>query len=99
MVNKSVCFSVLVFHLFRAKRLCDTQLISDIITTQDLASALNRHHPVDMAILDYSKAFDKVNRSTSPAYVEISVTDSVERPSCLVFIKINITQDFFSKNY
>ena len=44
-------------HVFRAKRLCDTQ---HIITAQDLASAPNRHRQVEMAILDLSKAFDKV---------------------------------------
>ena len=44
-------------HGFRAKRSCETQLT---ITTQDLASALNRHRQVDMAVLDFSKAFDKV---------------------------------------
>ena len=44
-------------HGFRAKRSCETQLT---ITTQDVASALNRHCQVDMAVLDFSKAFDKV---------------------------------------
>ena len=44
-------------HGFRAKRSCEAQLT---MTTQDLASALNRHRQVDIAVLDFSKAFDKV---------------------------------------
>ena len=44
-------------HGFRAKHSCEAQLT---ITTQDLASALNRHRQVDMVVLDFSKAFDKV---------------------------------------
>ena len=44
-------------HGFRAKRSCETQLI---ITAHDLASSLNRHKQIDMAVLDFSKAFDRV---------------------------------------
>lgn len=45
-------------HGFRAKRSCEAQLI---MTTDDLAKDLNNKHKVDMAILDFSKAFDKVS--------------------------------------
>ena len=44
-------------HGFRAKRSCETQLL---ITTQDIASALNNKRQIDLAVLDFSKAFDKV---------------------------------------
>ena len=44
-------------HGFRVNQSCETQLI---ITTHDLATALNWHRQVDMTILDFSKAFDKV---------------------------------------
>ena len=45
-------------HGFRQKRSCETQLL---ITTSDLANALNDKKQTDMAILDFSKAFDKVS--------------------------------------
>ena len=44
-------------HGFRRKRSCESQLI---ITTNELAEILNRKGQVDMAILDFAKAFDKV---------------------------------------
>lgn len=44
-------------HGFRHKRSCESQLI---ITTDDLSRVLNTHGQTDMAILDFSKAFDKV---------------------------------------
>ena len=44
-------------HGFRKKRSCETQLL---ITSHDLASILNRHSQADVAVLDFSKAFDKV---------------------------------------
>ena len=44
-------------HGFRSRRSCDTQLI---ITSHDLAISLHNRKQVDMAILDFSKAFDKV---------------------------------------
>jgi len=44
-------------HGFRAKRSCESQLI---ITTHDLAEIINRKSQADLAILDFSKAFDKV---------------------------------------
>jgi hypothetical protein len=44
-------------HGFRSRRSCQTQLT---ITAHDLALALNNHQQVDMAILDFSKAFDEV---------------------------------------
>ena len=44
-------------HGFRRKRSCETQLL---ITTHDLASAMNRKSQVDIAVLDFEKAFDKV---------------------------------------
>ena len=47
-------------HGFRKRRSCETQLH---ITTHDLASILNRHSQADVAVLDFSKAFDKVSHS------------------------------------
>ena len=44
-------------HGFRKRRSCETQLL---ITSHDLASILNRHSQADVAVLDFSKAFDKV---------------------------------------
>ena len=44
-------------HGFRAKRSTETQLI---LTNHDIASELNSKKEVDVAILDFSKAFDKV---------------------------------------
>ena len=44
-------------HGFRSKRSCESQLI---ITCHDLVSELNRKGQVDMAVLDFAKAFDKV---------------------------------------
>ena len=46
-------------HGFRAKRSCETQLTMTTRTRPSI-SALNRHRQVDMAVLDFSKAFDKV---------------------------------------
>ena len=47
-------------HGFRAKRSCKTQLIQ---TIEDLSKALNDKQQIDMAILDFSKAFDTVSHS------------------------------------
>ena len=44
-------------HGFRAKRSCESQLL---MTSDDIARQLNQGNQVDMAILDFSKAFDKV---------------------------------------
>ena len=44
-------------HGFRARRSTDTQLI---LTVDDIAKQLNDGKLVDMAILDFTKAFDKV---------------------------------------
>jgi hypothetical protein len=44
-------------HGFRHSRSCESQLI---ITTHDLAHSLDNKTQVDMAILDFSKAFDRV---------------------------------------
>ncbi len=44
-------------HAFRANRSCESQLI---ITTHDLGTALSQQRQVDMAILDFSEAFDQV---------------------------------------
>ncbi|KAI8484554.1 hypothetical protein Bbelb_376610, partial [Branchiostoma belcheri] len=43
-------------HGFRAKRSTETQLI---LTVHDIADALNSKRQVDLAILDFTKAFDK----------------------------------------
>ncbi|KAI8480230.1 hypothetical protein Bbelb_420290 [Branchiostoma belcheri] len=44
-------------HGFRAKRSTETQLI---LTVHDIVGALNSKRQVDLAILDFTKAFDKV---------------------------------------
>ena len=44
-------------HGFRHNRSCESQLL---VTTNDIASALDRRQQTDMAVLDFSKAFDKV---------------------------------------
>jgi hypothetical protein len=45
-------------HGFRAKRSCESQLL---LSTDDIARSVNLGHQVDMAVLDFSKAFDKVS--------------------------------------
>ena len=44
-------------HGFRRRRSCETQLL---ITTHDLAKAMNDKSQIDLAVLDFEKAFDKV---------------------------------------
>ena len=44
-------------HGFRARRSCETQLVTLI---NDLSSSLDRGDQTDMVILDFSKAFDRV---------------------------------------
>ena len=44
-------------HGFRAKRSTETQLIQ---TVHDISKSLDKRKSVDMAILDFTKAFDKV---------------------------------------
>ena len=44
-------------HGFRHHRSCESQLL---ITTSDIADALNNRKQIDMAVLDFEKAFDKV---------------------------------------
>ena len=44
-------------HRFRHRRSCESQLL---INSHDLASILNRRSQVDVAVLDFAKAFDKV---------------------------------------
>ena len=44
-------------HGFRRRRSCESQLL---ITAHDLASILDDHAQVDVAVLDFAKAFDKV---------------------------------------
>ncbi len=45
-------------HGFRSRRSCETQLIQ---TTQDFASNLDNKIQTDVAVLDFTKAFDKVD--------------------------------------
>ena len=47
-------------HGFRSGRSCETQLIT---TTHDLLSSFNSKSQIDVAILDFSKAFDTVPHS------------------------------------
>ena len=42
---------------FRAKRLCESQLL---LTTDEISKYMNQGLQLDMAILDFAKAFDKV---------------------------------------
>ena len=49
-------------HGFHAKRSCETQ---PLMTTDDIAKYLNQGKQVDMGILDFSKAFDKVPHTTT----------------------------------
>ena len=44
-------------HGFRARHSCETQLLA---VTDDHARALDAKQKIDMAVLDFSKAFDKV---------------------------------------
>ena len=44
-------------HGFRKKRSCETQLI---VTIQDIAKNLSKGRQVDIILLDFAKAFDKV---------------------------------------
>ena len=44
-------------HGFRRRRSCESQLL---ITSHDLATILNKRSQVDVAVLDFAKAFDKV---------------------------------------
>ena len=43
-------------HVFRARRSCETQMI----TVHELAESLDNGRQVDMIILDFSRAFDRV---------------------------------------
>ena len=45
-------------HGFREKRSCETQLIEVV---EELSRKLSNGHQVDLVLLDFSKAFDKVN--------------------------------------
>ena len=47
-------------HGFRERRSCETQLVSLI---EDLASKSSQGKQTDLVLLDFSKAFDKVNHS------------------------------------
>ena len=47
-------------HRFREKRSCETQLT---MLVEDLSMAANKGKQTDLILLDFSKAFDKVNHS------------------------------------
>ena len=49
-----------VQHGFRKNRSCKTQLIT---TTRDFANCLNNKKQIDTVLLDFSKAFDKVDHT------------------------------------
>ena len=53
--NDILCYEQ---HGFRNNRSCESQLL---ITTNDFAKGLNDKHQIDSILLDFSKAFDKVN--------------------------------------
>ena len=44
-------------HGFRTGHLCQTQLISLV---EDLLHAIDNHYQIDIILLDFTKAFDKV---------------------------------------
>ena len=44
-------------HGFRTKRSCETQLI---LTLEDILKTTSKGKQIDIALLDFSKAFDKV---------------------------------------
>ena len=48
-------------HGFRSRRICETQLIN---TLRDFSNCLDKSSQVDAILLDFSKAFDKVDHST-----------------------------------
>ena len=54
---KCVSFLILNIYLSIKGRSCETQLIT---TTHDLLSSFNSKSQIDVAILDFSKAFDTV---------------------------------------
>ena len=54
-------------HGFRSRHSCESQLI---ITVHDLASSLNQKYQTYMAILDFSKAFDRVPHTRLKAKLE-----------------------------
>ena len=45
-------------HGFRQRRSCESQLIT---TLRDFSNCLNNHKQIDAILLDFSKAFDKVD--------------------------------------
>ena len=47
-------------HGFRPRLSCETQLIELI---SDISSSLDKGHEIEACLLDFSKAFDKVNHS------------------------------------
>ena len=49
-------------HGFREKRSCETELIEPV---EELGRKLSHGHQVDLVLLDFSKAFDKVNHLNS----------------------------------
>ena len=53
-------------HGFRARRSCETQLVT---LTNDLASSLDSGIQTDMVVLDFSNAFDRVPQPASYAEV------------------------------
>jgi hypothetical protein len=76
-------------HGFRARRSCETQLIS---LTQELHEYLEAKEQVDMIVLDFSKAFDKVPhrrlmrklwnygiRGTTHAWIQAFLVDRSQR--------------------
>ena len=56
-----------VNHGFRRGHSCETQLL---VTTHDITRRLDRREQVDMAVLDFSKAFDTVPHQRLPSKLE-----------------------------
>ncbi|MCG8077787.1 MAG: reverse transcriptase family protein, partial [Candidatus Thiodiazotropha taylori] len=76
-------------HGFRSRRSCETQLLT---LSEELASGLDKRQQHDMAVLDFSKAFDRVPherllkkldhygiRGSTMAWVRAFLTDRVQQ--------------------
>jgi hypothetical protein len=59
-----------VQHGFRHKRSCESQLI---ITVQEIVKRLAKGSQVDIILLDFAKAFDKVKIGASCCAADLSI--------------------------
>ena len=62
-------------HRFRQRRSCETQLI---LTVRDFTNCLNKKQQKDAVLLDFSKAFDKVDHEKLLSkHSSIGISDSL----------------------